>query len=168
MLVFALKTHFLWAVCGRHCVDVYHRWKRAGRPRVASSGLGAPRFTLLCCYLAARLRYPGAGLQIVSCPKGQATMLVLGIEGSANKVGVGIVKDDGTILANPRHTYVLNVQSLGCRYSASEALRSRALTNVMFAATSHLLDKASCPARQQCTTRFVPQQRQVCFASPNT
>ena len=31
-------------------------------------------------------------------------MLVLGIEGSANKVGVGIVKDDGTILSNPRHT----------------------------------------------------------------
>ena len=34
-------------------------------------------------------------------------MLVLGIEGSANKVGVGIVKEDGTILANPRHTSVL-------------------------------------------------------------
>jgi len=33
-------------------------------------------------------------------------MIVLGMEGSANKVGVGIVKDDGTILANPRHTYV--------------------------------------------------------------
>ncbi len=33
-------------------------------------------------------------------------MLCLGIEGSANKVGVGIVRDDGTILANPRKTYV--------------------------------------------------------------
>jgi len=33
-------------------------------------------------------------------------MLVLGIEGSANKIGVGIVRDDGTILANPRHTYI--------------------------------------------------------------
>ena len=31
-------------------------------------------------------------------------MLVLGIEGSANKVGVGIVREDGAILANPRHT----------------------------------------------------------------
>jgi N6-L-threonylcarbamoyladenine synthase len=31
-------------------------------------------------------------------------MLALGIEGSANKVAVGIVKDDGTILANPRRT----------------------------------------------------------------
>ena len=30
--------------------------------------------------------------------------LCLGIEGSANKVGVGIVTDDGSILANPRHT----------------------------------------------------------------
>lgn len=33
-------------------------------------------------------------------------MLALGIEGSANKVGVGIVRDDGTILANPRKTCV--------------------------------------------------------------
>lgn len=30
--------------------------------------------------------------------------LCLGIEGSANKVGVGIVADDGTVLANPRKT----------------------------------------------------------------
>ena len=33
-------------------------------------------------------------------------MLTLGIEGSANKIGVGIVRDDGTILANPRKTYI--------------------------------------------------------------
>src|ERR1700749_3787575 len=33
-------------------------------------------------------------------------MYVLGIEGSANKFGVGIVSDDGTILSNPRHTYI--------------------------------------------------------------
>ncbi|CAI2374181.1 unnamed protein product [Moneuplotes crassus] len=33
-------------------------------------------------------------------------MIALGIEGSANKIGVGIVKDDGTILANPRETYI--------------------------------------------------------------
>lgn len=32
--------------------------------------------------------------------------LVLGIEGSANKIGVGIVNEDGDILSNPRHTYV--------------------------------------------------------------
>ena len=31
-------------------------------------------------------------------------MLVLGIEGSANKIGVGIVSDEGDILSNPRHT----------------------------------------------------------------
>jgi len=29
----------------------------------------------------------------------------LGFEGSANKIGVGIVKD-GTVLANPRQTYI--------------------------------------------------------------
>ena len=33
-------------------------------------------------------------------------MIVLGIEGSANKLGVGIVKDDGTILANVRDTFI--------------------------------------------------------------
>ncbi|KAK9825503.1 hypothetical protein WJX74_002135 [Apatococcus lobatus] len=32
--------------------------------------------------------------------------LALGIEGSANKVGIGIVREDGLILANPRHTFV--------------------------------------------------------------
>lgn len=30
---------------------------------------------------------------------------VLGFEGSANKIGVGVVRD-GTVLANPRRTYV--------------------------------------------------------------
>jgi len=33
-------------------------------------------------------------------------MIALGIEGSANKIGVGILKEDGTILANPRLTYI--------------------------------------------------------------
>ncbi|KAI0980081.1 hypothetical protein GJ496_000547 [Pomphorhynchus laevis] len=33
-------------------------------------------------------------------------MIALGLEGSANKLGVGIVKSDGTILANPRNTYI--------------------------------------------------------------
>ncbi|CAG9463405.1 unnamed protein product [Pedinophyceae sp. YPF-701] len=33
-------------------------------------------------------------------------MIALGIEGSANKCAVGIVKDDGTILSNPRHTFI--------------------------------------------------------------
>ncbi|CAK0759065.1 hypothetical protein CVIRNUC_002668 [Coccomyxa viridis] len=33
-------------------------------------------------------------------------MLVLGIEGSANKIGIGIVSDEGVILSNPRHTYI--------------------------------------------------------------
>lgn len=42
-------------------------------------------------------------------------MLCLGIEGSANKVGVGIVRDDGTILSNPRKTYE---QPLECMHLA--------------------------------------------------
>ncbi|GMH37576.1 hypothetical protein BSKO_05449 [Bryopsis sp. KO-2023] len=33
-------------------------------------------------------------------------MIVLGIEGSANKLGIGIIKDDGSILSNPRRTFV--------------------------------------------------------------
>ena len=33
-------------------------------------------------------------------------MIALGIEGSANKLGVGIVREDGTILSNVRHTYI--------------------------------------------------------------
>lgn len=33
-------------------------------------------------------------------------MLVMGFEGSANKIGIGIVRDDGSILANVRHTYI--------------------------------------------------------------
>jgi tRNA A37 threonylcarbamoyltransferase TsaD len=35
-----------------------------------------------------------------------ARRLVLGIEGSANKVGIGIVDSTGTFLANTRHTYI--------------------------------------------------------------
>ncbi|CAL5428462.1 unnamed protein product [Camellia sinensis] len=33
-------------------------------------------------------------------------MIALGFEGSANKLGVGVVTLDGSILSNPRHTYV--------------------------------------------------------------
>ena len=33
-------------------------------------------------------------------------MYVLGFEGSANKLGVGIVDDQGNILSNPRYTYI--------------------------------------------------------------
>ena len=35
-----------------------------------------------------------------------SVMLVLGLEGSANKVGIGIVDSAGTFLANTRHTYI--------------------------------------------------------------
>jgi len=33
-------------------------------------------------------------------------MLAMGFEGSANKLGVGIVREDGAILSNIRHTYI--------------------------------------------------------------
>ena len=33
-------------------------------------------------------------------------VLILGMEGSANKIGIGIVREDGTILANVRDTYI--------------------------------------------------------------
>ena len=36
-------------------------------------------------------------------------MLVIGFEGSANKLGVGIVNENGGILSNVRHTYVTPV-----------------------------------------------------------
>jgi len=33
-------------------------------------------------------------------------LIVLGFEGSANKIGVGVVDSEGNILANPRRTYI--------------------------------------------------------------
>lgn len=36
----------------------------------------------------------------------KSPLLCLGIEGSANKIGVGIVREDGEILSNPRHTFI--------------------------------------------------------------
>lgn len=33
-------------------------------------------------------------------------LYVMGFEGSANKIGIGIVRGDGQILANPRHTFI--------------------------------------------------------------
>ncbi len=33
-------------------------------------------------------------------------LIALGIEGSANKIGIGIVTSDGTILSNPRKTFI--------------------------------------------------------------
>eukprot|EP01018_Ginkgo_biloba_P001030 Gb_37372 [translate_table: standard] len=33
-------------------------------------------------------------------------MIAIGFEGSANKIGVGVVTSDGRILSNPRHTYI--------------------------------------------------------------
>ena len=38
--------------------------------------------------------------------KSKKRLIALGIEGSANKIGVGIVTSDGEILANPRKTFI--------------------------------------------------------------
>ena len=32
--------------------------------------------------------------------------LILGIEGSANKIGIGVVDQEGNIISNPRKTFV--------------------------------------------------------------
>jgi len=54
--------------------------------------------------------------------------LVLGIEGSANKIGVGIVTEDGDVLSNPRHTYVIcvyrsqNVNLISKKYCNADTL----------------------------------------------
>jgi N6-L-threonylcarbamoyladenine synthase len=42
-------------------------------------------------------------MAVTMAPRGR---LALGIEGSANKIGIGIVSPDGDILANVRHTYI--------------------------------------------------------------
>ena len=45
-------------------------------------------------------------LQACARIQGMASpVIVMGFEGSANKIGVGIVRDDGEILSNPRETY---------------------------------------------------------------
>ncbi|KAF3957306.1 hypothetical protein CMV_017668 [Castanea mollissima] len=54
---------------------------------------------------AARLPSPDAGNHRVLNLK-MKKMIALGFEGSANKIGIGIVTLDGTILSNPRHTYI--------------------------------------------------------------
>lgn len=38
--------------------------------------------------------------------KTKKRVIAVGFEGSANKIGVGVVTLDGTILSNPRHTYI--------------------------------------------------------------
>lgn len=41
-----------------------------------------------------------------SAPIAPEKLYVMGFEGSANKIGIGIVRGDGQILANPRHTFI--------------------------------------------------------------
>lgn len=47
-----------------------------------------------------------AGVSFEIIMSGGKDIFVLGMEGSANKIGVGIVTSDGKILANPRKTFI--------------------------------------------------------------
>ena len=53
-------------------------------------------------------------------------MISLGIEGSANKLGVGIVREDGTILSNVRHTYITPPG----KYAKCNKIKIKVLINV--------------------------------------
>jgi len=54
-----------------------------------------------------RARADGRKIAIGSVSRTETTMrLFIRFEGSANKIGVGIVADDGTIFANVRKTYI--------------------------------------------------------------
>ena len=57
-------------------------------------------------------------------------MLVLGIEGSANKIGVGIVSDNGDILSNPRHTYELLTNTHVCSCFATSVCQHCLLMSI--------------------------------------
>ena len=82
--------------------------------------------------------------------------LCLGIEGSANKIGVGIVREDGAILSNPRHTYACN-QRMAKRFIPLRLRCFARLTAGCFACTgtSLLPGRAFCHARPRCTTRYM-------------
>ncbi len=54
----------------------------------------------------ARRRAAAAAAAAAAGLSPQPMLIALGIEGSANKIGVGIVREDGEILSNPRHTCV--------------------------------------------------------------
>ena len=73
-------------------------------------------------------------------------MISIGFEGSANKLGVGIVREDGTILANERDTYVAPT---GCGFLPKEtAAHHRALIGAL---TRRALAKAGvAPASLAC------------------
>ncbi|KAF3957535.1 hypothetical protein CMV_017455, partial [Castanea mollissima] len=72
------------------------------RERGAPPPLAAHTATRGTPSVAARRKPPGTlGINLK-----MKKMIALGFEGSANKIGIGIVTLDGTILSNPRHTYI--------------------------------------------------------------
>jgi len=72
-------------------------------------------------------------------------MVALGIEGSANKIGVGIVTEDGTILANVRKTFI---SPPGCGFLPKETAQHH--QNEVVGLIKDAL-KAACIGRQQLT-----------------
>jgi hypothetical protein len=77
-------------------------------------------------------------------------MLSLGIEGSANKLGVGIVKEDGTILSNVRHTYITPPGTGFLPKETAEHHRKHIL---------RLVKEAIAEAKIQPVTSTVPRER---------
>ena len=59
--------------------------------------------------------------RLIDLEMAEKRVAVMGFEGSANKIGVGIVLDDGTILANVRHTYVVKSHYTTPTYSIDRA-----------------------------------------------
>jgi hypothetical protein len=88
-------------------------WPPCGRRGRSNPYLGAGRDAvgLLCRQVRPLPLGPGHRLEPGyeephQCPLSSVTMpAILGFEGSANKIGVGVVRD-GKVLANPRRTYV--------------------------------------------------------------
>lgn len=73
-------------------------------------------------------------------------LIFLGIEASANKCAVGIVRSDGSILSNPRKTCVL------CSLARDAAAMQLSLSWPLPPDTSRHQALVSCPARRRRTT----------------
>eukprot|EP00976_Prorocentrum_cordatum_P014495 289461-Prorocentrum_minimum.AAC.1 len=85
--------------------------------------------------------------------------IALGIEGSANKIGVGIAKSDGTILANPRKTCAHNNVLAFC--TVPETLTG---SKTVPAAISHHRAPASFRVRPLFITRYAAELVKPCFS----
>jgi N6-L-threonylcarbamoyladenine synthase len=82
---------------------------------------------------------------------------VLGIEGSANKVGVGIVSEDGTVLSNPRKTCAQ--QRMHCTAGSNHNLQTQCpITRIKRSRTSHLREVSAaltCASKLSSRCRYI-------------